>query len=796
MLKNYFKTAYRLLLNSKSYTILNSFGLTLGLVCSMLILLFVYEEYNVNRQFSDAESIYRINTKWHESGSVRPLSMAPLANVLPQAFPGIEEATRYTAIDITLEANRELYRESLVISSPSLFEFFTFSFHSGNLENALQNPYSVVLTESMAKKFFGETNAIDRTLNINTWGGEGTREFTVTGVIEDPGFNSITNFNGEEYGIFISFLNSKDFYTDANFDDWGNYNCLTYVKLRKDYSAADISSGLPALLQQNLPEHLREKVSLELEGLTDIYFNESSGAARKLSTLLTLLAVLILSLAIINYVNLSTARAARRSKEIGVRKVIGARRGQLFGQYIGESLMITIFSVVISLCLVWIMQDHFSTFVGRKITVNLFNPVFALGIISTTVITAISAGFYPALILSRLDPVSALKNKIRSSNSNFMLRRVLVVLQFTVAIALFASVLIISHQVEFMTTNNPGFQKEQVVVISSLPREWNEEGVEKLDLVKSEIEQLPVVTSTTIGWGPPGRYTGISADFTPVGEASVSSVNLPVSQVDANYLDVLKIELLEGRFFRKGSEENLLVVVINESAAAAFGWESVDGKQLKLGNNTFQVIGMVSDYHVSSFHEAIPPLVLADIRQWPLYRDMSIRLTPGNVGEHLNAIRAAWEKIYPGQVFDYYFLDRFWDSQYKREEKISQIAWLGTVLAILIAGMGLLGLVSINIVYRAKEIGVRKVLGAKVVQIIGLLTWDFIKPVVIGVVIAVPVTWVVMSHWLQEFTYHIDLSPFVFIPAVIGVLIVAISSVGWHSLKAATTNPVESLRNE
>ena len=795
MFKNYFKTAIRFLFKRKSYALLNILGLSLGLLCSMLILLYVLEEYSVNLQFSNAEQIYRVNTRWADDNQVRPLSMAPLANVLPETYPDIKNAARYTAIDITLSANNELFRESLVIGSPSLFEVFDFKFLYGEGAASLENPYSVVITETMAERFFGEQDVVGETIAINTWDEEGRKEFTVTGVINDPEYNSITNFNGSDYGIFVSFLNVNDFYADASFDDWTNYNCLTYLKLTEDSDVAALTAQFSGFLQQYLPDGKQQKVSLELEPLTEIYLNEAGGAARELSKLLLVLAFLILLLAVINYVNFATSRASNRAKEVGIRKVIGAEHRQLMSQYIGESMIITALSMGISLIALLLLTDLFSAFSGRSISLDIYNPLFLGMIIGLVFITGLSAGLYPAIVLSKFKPAQALKGKI-ASRSKFSLRKLLVVTQFTIAVALLSSVLIISKQVEFMTDQDPGFHKEQVVVISSLPREWNEEGVKKLDLIKSRIERIPGVESASIGWGPPGRYTGISADFTPAGAASQSSINMPVSQVDADYLDVLDIHLLEGRFFRKEQDENESVVVINESAARALGWESIQGKQLKMGENTLNVIGLVEDYHVSSFHQSIPPLVLADVRQWPLYRDMSIRLTGEGISSSMERIRETWEEIYPDIVFETYFLDQFWASQYEREEKVKQIAGMGSVLALLIAALGLLGLISVNVIQRSKEIGIRKVLGASVKQIVTLLTWDSIKPVLISLLIAIPLTWFFMNRWLQDFAYRVEIEANVFLLAGALITILAFLTTGWHSVKAAFMNPVDSLRNE
>ena len=570
MLKNYFKIALRNIRRQPVYSAINIVGLGVGMACCLLILIFVLNEYGVNRGFEEKESIYRINSVCHEQGDdVRLLSFSPLAAALKADFPGVEEAIRYTAIDADISVANTPFRSGVLIADPTFFDLFSFQFIVGNSSSALHSPDTVVITESEAIKLFGTTDAVGEVIQFSTWTGEGTKDFQVTGVIEEPAYNSITFIGQNENNIIIPFSNALDFFVGAAFDEnWGIYNTVTYARLAQGTKPESIEAQLPGLLERNLPDALRGNVSLQMEALEDVYLNDFGGGARRLARLLLILAGLIMGIACFNYINVSTALAVSRAREVGMRKVLGASRVQLVRQYLGESILVCALGMMIALLLAWLGVDPFSGLVERVMNFDFLSGSLWLVVVGIVLVVGVIGGVYPALYLAAVRPSHSLKSLSRSGKASNQIRRTLVGIQFTIATALFISAVVVNQQAAHIAEQDVGFDKDQVLVVSSLPREWTDEGVGKLDVIKRVVQELPGIDQVSIAWGPPGpRHTGDTGDF--YAEGATQPVPIPISHVDAGYLDVLGLELLEGTFFDPIQENGDPVVVLNEAAVRA-----------------------------------------------------------------------------------------------------------------------------------------------------------------------------------------------------------------------------------
>lgn len=797
MIKNYIKTAFRTLRRHPGYTAINLTGLAVGMAACLLMLLFVRNEHSVNRAFEKIDDLYRVNSIWHEQGDAeRLVSFSPLAATLVSDFAGVEKAIRYTAIDADVLVDGEPSRISTLIAGTGFFSLFDFEFIAGDPLTALIAPNSAVLTDQEAVRLFGTTDAIGRTLQMVTWAGEGNKDFKVTGIIKHPAYNSVTYIGQDPQHLILPFSNAQDFFGDAQFDtDWSIYNTVTYVELAPDANAALLTEQFAPLLSERLPAELKEAVSLKLEPLRDVYLNENNGTVRELAGLLLFLAALILGVACFNFINIATAQAMTRGREVGMRRVLGARKGQLVSQYIGEALVLSLGAMLLAVFIAWLVLPSFNQLVERSLSFGFDHASTALAFLGIVLLAGIAGGAYPAFYLSSLQPKNALKNLTQSGGLATRGRRFLVVGQFVVAIGLFISAVVIHRQADFIAHQDTGFDEEQILIISSLPREWTQEGVNKLDVIKERLNNLSEVVSTSIAWGPPGpRYTGMTGVFTANGLTAPQSI--PVSQVDADFLATLNIELAAGRFFENDQVSGTPSIILNESAVRMFGWNDPVGQQITWNETAYTVQGVVKDYHTAGLEQEIGPIGLLDVRQSPLYREILVRLSSMESGEALNRLKDTWTAVYPGTVFEYYFLDDQWSDLHRWIWQTQRIAGVATFLAILIACLGLLGLVSISVSNRTREIGIRKVLGASVTELTAMLVKDYLILVGIAFLITIPLIYLLMERWLEKFAISISMGPGLFIFVAIIMIILATIIVGVQSMNAALANPVDILKDE
>lgn len=796
MLKNYFKIAVRNILRRPGYGAINIFGLAVGLAACLLIITFVRHEYLVNRSFDDLDALYRVNSTWHEDGdAVRLLSFSPLAEAVKAGASGVANAVRYTAVDADIRIGATPFRVPTLIAGPEFFQIFSFAFIAGDPNTALQNPQSVVITESEANKLFGRTDVLGETISFSSWGGEGFNTFRVTGVIERPPFNTITHI-GQESQVFISFANATDFFGNVDFDnDWSIYNTVTYVKLNPGADKAAVDKLMASLTSDRLPPSLNGKVTLLLEPLKDVYLNDANGSARRLAKLVLLLGFLILGIACFNYINLSTAMAVARSKEVGMRKTLGASRGQLVLQYLGESVLVCALGMGIALVLARTGVGPFNELIGRTIPFEISIGLWTL-VAGLIALVGVLGGLYPAFYLAKVQPSKSLKALATSGKSAERMRKSLIVLQFAIASGLLIGAAFVNLQADHIASQEVGFDEEQLLVVSSLPREWTVDGVEKLDVIKNAVQGIPGIEHVSVAWGPPGpRYTGLAWEV-ETQENPGNTLTVPISNVDAAFLNTMDIQLKAGAFFDPERPALEQVAVINEAAARLFGWQEPVDKTFTVDGMTVRVLGVVNDYYTQGLEQVIGPVALVDVRQFPLYRELLVRLPKEDSAKYLNLVQEAWLQVYPDIVFDYYFLDQQWADMHQWITRTRRIAGIATVLAMLVACLGLLGVISISVSHRTREIGIRKVIGASVPSLLRLLSIDFIKLVGVAFLIGAPVAYWAVNNWLEKFANRIEVGPEIFLGAGMLVLSIAAVTMALQSVRAAFMNPVDTLRHE
>jgi len=794
MFRNYLIISFRNTLKNKWFSLLNIAGLAVGMACFILILMFVQFETSFDRFHERSDRIYRVisrDTKGQpDVTEFSDHSPELLAGALAADFPEITRATRiresFTDKAI-LQYQDKIFYQIGIFADPEFLKIFSFPLLRGDLEQSLVVPKSIVLTKHVAQKIFGGDDPLGRIISYK----EKRRQYdmTVTGVIEDVPRNSHLQF---DYLIShaTTVAEEKDSYMIGN---WNVWNYATYVELTTSDAKFQVEEKFPEFLARQGQEGGNDEFFLQ--PIEDIHLKSQIRGERATNNqiryvyLFWSIALIILLIACINYMNLVTARSMTRSKEIGIRKVAGANRRQLIKQFIGETLLVTVLALGFSLLTIKFILPHFNVLIGTDLQISaLFQTGLIFLIAGTVLFVGIASGTYPALVLSALKPVNVLKEFSVSGKKGAGLRNVLVIFQFSASIILIACTMVVFNQLNFIKNQKLGFDREHVVVIPVREQETRD----KAQAIRTELLQHPEVLGVSISGGLPtnirSRYGG--AKFTKdSGEEIKTSVRF--DYVDYDFLDVFKIELVAGRNFSRDFGEDQKAILINETLWKKLGWADPVGKDVDVLDYT-RVIGVVKDFHFASFHTEIEPMVLA----FESGSNIAVRIQPGNVSSRIALIRTIFENHSKSQPFDFYFLDDSFNELYKKEQRSGEIFGYFSLLAIFLACLGLLGLASFAVERRTKEIGIRKILGAPVARIVGLLTKDFVRMVILANLIAWPVAYFAMRKWLANFAYRIDITLGTFLLAAGAALFIAFVTISTQTLKAAMSDPVDTLRYE
>ena len=827
MLKNYFIVALRSLRRRKGYAFINLFGLALGLACCLLIGLYVRHELSYDRHHTDAERVYRVVQHTSADGSEGMAWVGgAMGNALREDFPQIESLARLVRANVLVElrdaAEPRSFEESrFVYADPSVFDVLTFSFVSGNAA-ALDTPDTVLLTETTAEKYFGDTDPVGQRL----WVAD--RALTVGGVLEDlPAtshlafglMTSLDTFKMEQWGS-----------AESEFQSYWWPNAYTYVKLRADASAEAVAAELPAFIARHREPAEAARFVPALQPITDIHLRSDlggewqGGGDASTVAVFTLIALFVLLLACVNFMNLATARATERAKEVGVRKTVGAQRGQLVTQFFSESLLLSLGALALGLVLAQTLLPFFADLAGRTLTLRLGDAGLWGWVFGVTLATGLLAGSYPALYLSRFRPAHVLAGGRSGGRGAARLRQGLVLFQFTLSIALIAATLIAWQQLQFMQTADLGFEEDHVVVIQR-------KGAD-LDALTARLAQVPSVLGVTTSQKAPGfGFTGSPQiefpPYTPIEQIDNDSDRYAYEQVGAGYFDLFEIDLVAGRAFTEDAAdigtaaerpENFgnsafddRALVVNASFVEAQGWtpEEALGREMRMyyyeGGRTYMdhrgtIVGVVRDYHATPFQYEIEPAVFSSAK-FPgglgtLSNYAFVKVQPGDAAETMAALETAYAEINPERTFEAAFLDTDLDARYRAERQVGTLLAAFALFGVVIACLGLFGLAAYAAERRTKEIGVRKVLGASVPDLVALLSKDFVLLVGIAAAVAAPLAWWARSRWLDAFAYRIEVGPLLFFGVGLGALVLALVTVSGQAFRAARKNPTEALRYE
>ncbi len=793
MIKNYFKITLRNLWKHKGFSFLNITGLAIGMTAGFLILLYVGFELSYDTMHSKADRIYRvvadIQTPSEKIEADRPAwAVAPN---LEREFPEVEAAVRLLGLDMLVRKDNIKFKESKAVAvDSSFFQIFDFKLIQGDPKNVLKAPFEIVLSKSAAEKYFGGENPVGKTLKIMDEGYVAK----VTGIMEDIPENSQIQAD-----VLLSMTTFTQNLQKGLDDQWANYSPAAYILTTTGTAPNKLQSKFPDFLERKNGEEMKESqmfVTLFLEPLKDVYLRSprggNGGGNINNVYIFSIVAVFILLIACINFINLTTARSVERAKEVGIRKVVGAEKGQLALQFIGESVIICLIAFGFTLALTALFLPYFNTLAGKTVSDGVFSsPIHMLLLFGISIGIGVLAGIYPAVVLTSFKPVSVLKGRFSSGTSGILLRKILVITQFTISISLIIGTLVIYNQMQYMRNQELGFNKEQIIVLNTGAKPAQK-------VLKQSLDQMPGILSTSLGSSVPGAGNAAAYSEIENKNGDFQVANLDLYFVDENYIPQFDFKLLAGRAFSKDfATDSTQAMVINEKAVQLLGYSSPKdaiGARFKQWGREGKVIGVIQDFHFRSLQSEIKPLTM---RLEPRGTDLiAIKVSPKNISQTLAAIQTKWQDILPDQPFDYYFLNDFFDKQYRGEERFGNLFLNFAVLAIFISCLGLLGLAAYSTMQRRREIGIRKIVGASVSGIVNLLSKEFLKLVGIAFLIASPITWYAMHKWLEGFAYRIDMDWWIFLEAGLLAIIVASATISFQAIKAAIANPVKSLRTE
>jgi len=792
MFKNYLKITLRHLQRQKVYSFINLAGLAIGMACAILILLWVRNELSFDRFHGNAKNIYRVVSEWRENSTKSAKTPGRLAPTIKAEIPEIVNAARVLkgSRSAFQYGDKAFYEEAFFSVDPAFFEMFSFNFIKGDPATVLSDKRALVITEALAKKYFGDEAPIGKTLNWNNW-----QNYQVTGVLRDVPENSHLQFD-----FLDSHQLGEQFWPGGY--NWGNFIHETYVQLQDRADPQQAGEKITAVLLKNFPRISPYLKRLYLQPLADIHLDAEVTDGHtvlgdmKYVYLFALIAGFVLLIACINFMNLSTARSLQRAKEVGMRRVAGASRLQLIGQFYGESILLASIALFLALLLAELFLPAFNQLAGKNLAMDYHDPRLVLGFTAIILVTGLVAGSYPALYLSSFKPVKVLKGMMESGTQGSRFRKALVVMQFSLSVILMSGAAVVYQQLDYMRNKKLGFEKENLVYIPA-----KDNAGAKYEAFKNELLQVPNILGVTAQGSLPMFSLNSSTVSWEGKDPSIEQV-MENKAIDYNFVALLNLKIVEGRNFSTTHPTDAKeAFIINEEAARVMGMSSAVGKRIVTAGREGAVIGVVKDAHFKSLHHKIQPqifYVLTDFTSevMNLYGIVLIKINGTDIPKTIAAIANVWKRVNPNTPFEYHFLDETIDRQYAAEKKISAMANYFTVLAIAISCLGLFGLAAFAAERRTKEIGVRKVLGATVANIVAMLSRDFVKLVLVANLIAWPVAYFAMNKWLQNFAYRIDLGWWVFVLAGGMALFIALLTVSTQAIRAALVNPVEALRYE
>ncbi|MFB6232026.1 MAG: ABC transporter permease [Salinibacter sp.] len=798
MLRNYVTTAVRSLRRHLGVTTLNVLGLGVGIGVSVLLLFFVRSELAVNDLFPSAERIYRIDS-WQtdEEDRLRFISTNPLGETIEREAPGVEARTWLYGLWVTLGAEGDYYRRDTFLTNSEFFDVFDLPLRHGAPETALDEPRSAVLRADVARTLFGTTDVVGRTLDVQTQ-RHGSQSYTVTGVWEPLPRNSVTQFRGTEYKMLLSEGGTWDFAPKRSWSQWQSPFLLQYVRLAEKTDVENLHSTIENLVAAHAPDDVKETLAVDLSPLTDIYLTRADNAGWQRIYLVAALAALVLLIAGINFANLATARSLDRVREIGVRKTLGAYRGQLAGQFLVEAVLVSILATLLGAGLARLGQPLFEQLLSIEFVLRAPWDLVTIGTLAgLALVVGLLSGAYPAVVLSGFEPSSVFRDRLSLGWSAGTIRKGLVVVQFALAIVLMAGVYVLHEQLQFATNPDAPYPTDRMLVIDSAPRDFSEAGYRRIQTARDRLAAQPGVEAASVSWEVPQVGTGIGGAGLRRPEWSPSrTLTAGRYRVDPHFDETYDLTVTKGRFFRGPVTDDSTNVVLNEAAVEQLDLQRPVGAELEWENvGPVTVIGVVANFNVQNARAGIQPVVFSALQPGDWYRKVSVRLAAGASGA-VTTVRSTWSEILPDAPFSYSFLDAKIARAYQTEQQTRRLVGAGAGLALFVALLGLIGLTGFTVRRRTTEIGIRKALGASMTNVVALLSTDIAKLVGIAILVGGPTAYLLARWWLQDFARRIALTPWPFLAVGLVALCCALVAISGHALQAARIDPATTLRDE
>ncbi len=788
MLFNYLKTAIRNLVRHKAFSLINISGLAIGMACSIFILLWVRDELSYDQFHEKADRIYRMTCNAGDFKAA--VSPAGFSADLKSRLPEIKNLTRISKPQSALfsSSDHKFQEKNIIYADSNVFELFNFPLVRGDVKTALDKPDGILITADMARKYFGDEDPIGKIIRKDN-----QENYKVTGILANIPSNSHVQF---DFILPMSAIEKTDY--DLVNHVWTNFNYYAYLLLDKNTkSSPDALSKLGVEIDNFFKSKVKDfDVHFHLQPLRSIHLTPAlqvdlpGHGNIQYVNIFFIVALFILAVACINFMNLATARSARRAKEVGLRKVVGAGRYQIISQFLGEAIFISLFSFLIAIVLVWALLPAFNSLSNKSVQIRDLDIKIWLGLLGLALTTGLISGIYPAIYLSGFKPVKVLKGKLKSMGGNLVFRNGLVVTQFIVSIVLLVGTSVIYRQLHFIKNMNLGFEKRNLLYIPMTGELWN-----KLDAIKSELKQHPLTSDYSIVSDLPTNLVTGTVNIDYEGKDPKSQVVIPSMDVDENFANVFQLAILNGRSFSTAFKADSSNFVVNEKMVQIMGKtpQNVVGKPLSFGGTKGIIIGVVKNFNFKPIQQPIEPLILRPNQHGGF---IFVRTKPGGTEATIKTLEKICQQLNPAYPFDYAFLDEDLSNLYKGEQRIGSLFNVFAILAIFISCLGLYGLSAFIAEQRTKEIGVRKVLGASIFNIVYLLSTNFTRVIVVAIFIAIPISWYLVNQWLQGFAFHVDISWWIFAVAAGTALFIAWCTVSYESVKSAIANPVISLRLE
>lgn len=798
MLRHYIKLSARYIAKRKLFSLINILCIAVGITFCLLIGVYILNQKSINHDLKNINQQYVIKSKWKVKDMGLPLTtIGPLAKALKDDYPKlVANYFRFNPVTNVVSAGDRYFKEDLAICDTSLVSVYGFPLLHGDPHRAFKNNQSAVITEAMAVKLYGTTDAINKTITISTI-GSGKQDYLVSAVLKNMPYNSVNNYiDADGYSVFLPFEGSQYYPTSAGEKDWNQIYIVGLIELQPGASIKDVKQASEKLLALNLPNNLKGLLEPEFIPLSDYYLKDNNGAVQKMIDMLSLVALFILLMAIINFININIGTSSYRLKEIGLRKVFGSARKQLVIQHLTESLVLTFIAGLLSVGFYELLRPYFNQILNTSLA-----PFVQLGysrwLLLLALVVAVGglSGIYPAFVLSSANIIHSVKGKIDSAQGGLTLRKTLLVVQFSLAIIIFIGALNVSRQVSYFFNKDIGYNKEQLLVLTAFPKQWDSAGVLRMQAIRNEIETVPGVGSASLSFEVPDRVPPFNLDLQPQGSDQKIVVHVIVA--DENFAQTFGLKVKQGNFFRDyRSSTPSNQIVLNETAARLLKVTAMNQTVRMPSGSTYTVAGIVNDFNYSSFQESIGPLAFLHLRDSPQYRYLTFKVGSQNIGQTITALKEKWKALSPNAPFEYKFMDERFGSLYQSEIQLKKATHLATVLNLTIVFMGIFGILAFTLAHRNKEIAVRKVLGADAKNIILLILKDYAYLILIANMIAWPVAYWATNQWLQNYAYRVQqhISPYL---TVLGFLALTTALfVTIQCYKVARRNPIKSLRAE